>query len=92
MTFIPHSRYVLTWHLFHWRIPSDVALHVEVRFFLPVVGFVVPAEEDLHHLFLECHFVRGLWDAISTAFGHNINMDSSLLELWQEAIKVSFST
>ena len=48
-------------------------------------------KEDLSHLFLDCPLVRGLWDAVFTVFSHNIKLDGSLLELWQEAMTVSFS-
>ncbi|KAK1587825.1 hypothetical protein Q3G72_017180 [Acer saccharum] len=65
-SFIPPSRSVLIWHLFH--------------------------EEDLRHLFLNCPFVHGLWDVVSSTFGHKLKLDDTCLDLWQEAIKVVFST
>jgi len=52
-------------------------------------GFIFPsrfqlcsaADENLQHLFLEYPFVRDLWDAVSSAFGHRLYVDGSLLDL-----------
>ncbi|KAK2642030.1 hypothetical protein Ddye_023793 [Dipteronia dyeriana] len=42
-------------------------------------------EKDLRHLFLDCPFVRGLWDAISSTYGHKLKLYSICLNLWQES-------
>ena len=90
-SFIP-PRSVLLWRLFHGKIPTDIVLRAR--------GYISPsrcrlccaAEEDLRHLFLDCPFVRGLWDAVSSTFGHQLKLEGTCLDLWQEAMRVVFST
>ncbi|KAK3199937.1 hypothetical protein Dsin_023352 [Dipteronia sinensis] len=49
-------------------------------------------EEDLRHLFPNCLFARGLWDAVSSTFSHKLKLDGICLDLWHEAMMVVFST
>ena len=45
----------------------------------------------MQHLFLTCPFVAGLWDAVTSAFGHRIIINGAVLDLWQNAMKVSLA-
>ncbi|KAK0575059.1 hypothetical protein LWI29_033415 [Acer saccharum] len=91
-SFIPPSRSVLIWRLFHGKIPTDIALRARGFISPSRCRFCCAAEEDLRHLFLDCFFVRGLWDAVSSTFGHKLKLDGTCLDLWQEAMRVVFST
>ncbi|KAK0572334.1 hypothetical protein LWI29_030054 [Acer saccharum] len=91
-SFIPPSRSVLIWRLFHGKIPTDIALRARGFISPSRCRFCCAAEEDLRHLFLDCFFVRGLWDAVSFTFGHKLKLDGTCLDLWQEAMRVVFST
>ncbi|KAK0599983.1 hypothetical protein LWI29_010426 [Acer saccharum] len=91
-SFIPPSRSVLIWRLFHGKIPTDIALRARGFISPSRCRFCCAAEEDLRHLFLNCFFVRGLWDAVSSTFGHKLKLDGTCLDLWQEAMRVVFST
>ncbi|KAK3204926.1 hypothetical protein Dsin_018972 [Dipteronia sinensis] len=68
-SFIPPSRSVLIWRLFHGKIPTNIALRARGYISPSRCRFCCAAEEDLKHLFLDCLFVRGLWDAVSSTFG-----------------------
>ena len=46
----------------------------------------------MQHLFLTCPFVAGLWDAVTSVFGHRIIVNGAVLDLWQNAMKVSFGS
>ena len=63
-----------------------------LHFFLPVVIFYSTAEEDLRHLFLECSFVRGLWDTLTSIFGHFLYLVGSVLDFLRESMRISSST
>ncbi|KAK3229339.1 hypothetical protein Dsin_001220 [Dipteronia sinensis] len=91
-SFIPHSHSVLIWRLFHGKIPIDIALRVRSYISPSRCRFSCAAEEDLRHLFLDCPFVRGLWDAVSSTFGHKLKLDGTYLDLWQDAMRVVYST
>ncbi|KAK3222119.1 hypothetical protein Dsin_009144 [Dipteronia sinensis] len=91
-SFIPPFRFVLIWHLFHGKIPTDIALRARGYISPSRCRFCCAAEEDLRHLFLDCPFVRALWDAISSTFGHRLKLDGTCLDLWQEEMRVVFST
>ena len=43
-------------------------------------------------MFLDCPFVRGLWDVVSSTFGHKLKLDGTCLDLWHEAMRVVLST
>ncbi|KAK2657980.1 hypothetical protein Ddye_011032 [Dipteronia dyeriana] len=49
-------------------------------------------EEDLRRLFLDCPFLRGLWDVVSSTFGHKLKLDGTCFDLWQEVMRFVFST
>ncbi|KAK0584291.1 hypothetical protein LWI29_010574 [Acer saccharum] len=91
-SFIPTSRSVLIWRLFHGKIPTDIALRARGFISPSRCRFCCAAEENLRHLFLDCLFVRGLWDAVSSTFGHKLKLNGTCLILWQEAMRVVFST
>ena len=91
-SFIPPSHSVLIWRLFHGKIPTDIALHARGYIFPSRCQFCCAAEEDLRHLFLNCPFVRGLWDVVSSTFGNKLKLDGTCLDLWQEVMRVVFST
>ncbi|KAK2654916.1 hypothetical protein Ddye_007968 [Dipteronia dyeriana] len=91
-SFIPPSCSVLIWRLFHGKIPTDIALRVRGYIFPSCCRFYCAAEKDLRHLFLDCPFVRGLGDVVSSTFGHKLKLDGTCLDLWQEAMRVVFST
>ncbi|KAK3199168.1 hypothetical protein Dsin_022583 [Dipteronia sinensis] len=91
-SFIPPSRSVLIWHLFHGKIPTDIALRARGYISPSRCRFCCAAEEDLKHLFLDYPFVRGLWNAVSSTFGRKLKLDGTCLDLWQEAMRVVFST
>ncbi|KAK2655634.1 hypothetical protein Ddye_008686 [Dipteronia dyeriana] len=77
-SFIPPSRSILVWRLFHGKIPTDIVLRARGYILPSCCRFCYAAKEDLRHLFLECPFVRGLWDAVSSIFGHKLKLEDSL--------------
>ncbi|KAK3199187.1 hypothetical protein Dsin_022602 [Dipteronia sinensis] len=87
-SFIPPSRSVLIWRLFHGKIPTDIALRARGYISPSRCRFCRAAEEDLKHLFLDYPFVRGLWNAVSSTFGRKLKLDGTCLDLWQEAMGV----
>ncbi|KAK0578736.1 hypothetical protein LWI29_015418 [Acer saccharum] len=91
-SFILPSRSILIWRLFHGKIPTDIALRARGYISPSRCRFWCAAGEDLRHLFLDYPFVRGLWDAVSSTFSHKLKLDGSCLDLWQEAMRVVFST
>ncbi|KAK2655585.1 hypothetical protein Ddye_008637 [Dipteronia dyeriana] len=56
------------------EIPTDIALHARGYIFPSRYRFCCAAEEDLRHLFRDCPFVRGLWDAVSSTFGRKLKI------------------
>ncbi|KAK2649696.1 hypothetical protein Ddye_017185 [Dipteronia dyeriana] len=92
VSFISHSRSVLIWRLFHGKIPTDIVLRARGYIFPSRCRFCYVVEKDLRHTFLDCPCVRGLWDVVSSTFGHKIKLDGTCLDLWQEAMRVVFST
>ncbi|KAK3184210.1 hypothetical protein Dsin_031496 [Dipteronia sinensis] len=87
-SFIPPSRSVLIWRLFHGKIPTDIALRARGYISPSRCRFCCAAEEDLKHLFLDCPFFRGLWDVVSSTFGRKLKLDGTCLDLWHEAMRL----
>ncbi|KAK2660036.1 hypothetical protein Ddye_006569 [Dipteronia dyeriana] len=89
---IPYSRPVLVWSLFHGKIPTDIALHARGYVSPSHCRFCCVVEEDLRRQFLNCPFVHGLWDVVSSTFSHMLKLNGTCLDPWQEAIRIVFST
>jgi len=91
VTYIPPSRSILAWRVLHDKLSTDAALCTRGFIFPSCCRLCSAAEEDLCHFFLECPFVRGLWEAMSFAFRHRLYLDE-LVDLRREAMQISFST
>ncbi|KAK2650254.1 hypothetical protein Ddye_017743 [Dipteronia dyeriana] len=74
-SYIPHSHFVLIWRLFHGKIPTNIVLRARCYISLSRYRFCCAAEKDLRHLFLDCPFVCGLWDVVSSTFSHKFKLD-----------------
>ncbi|KAK2643687.1 hypothetical protein Ddye_018882 [Dipteronia dyeriana] len=89
--FIPPSRSILIWWLFHGKIPTDIVLRARGYIFPSRCRFCCAAEEDLRHLFLDCPFVRGLWDVLSSNFGHKLKLDGGKI-VFADALSLLWSS
>ncbi|KAK4859877.1 hypothetical protein QYF36_013361 [Acer negundo] len=64
------------------KIPTDNVLRARGYISLSCCRFCYVVEEDLKYLFLDCPFVRGLWDVVSFTFGYKLKFDDTCLDLW----------
>ncbi|KAK2658407.1 hypothetical protein Ddye_004940 [Dipteronia dyeriana] len=57
------------------EIPTNIVLRARGYIFPSRCQFCYAVEEDLRHFFLNCPFVRGLWNAVSSTFGHKLKLN-----------------
>ncbi|KAK3217683.1 hypothetical protein Dsin_011653 [Dipteronia sinensis] len=68
------------------------SVSIKSSFFPCLMRLILMQKENLRHLFLDCPFVLGLWDVVSSTFGHKLKLDGTCLNLWQETMRVVFTT
>ncbi|KAF1892175.1 hypothetical protein Lal_00036533 [Lupinus albus] len=74
--FIPSSKSVTTWRLFHHKMPTDENLQNRGCHLASLCSNCLSQIETSNHVFLTCSFVVKLWDWLGRIFNIHFNTDS----------------
>ncbi|XP_055962061.1 uncharacterized protein LOC130015619 [Mercurialis annua] len=90
--FIPPSRSMLCWRLFHMRIPTDDMLRKAGITLVSVCRFCYACDESITHIFIQCPFAVQIWNAVESLFMVKLDRSSSPLHLFTSSRRHSFGS